>query len=1364
MVERVNPRPRAIHLTLALIIRWFLLLLLIALPLDVYIVLPPNHAIAFLSQALAIEALLLLGVAALAARILKGATPLSLSWWDVAPLGAILVASLLSLLGATSFADAAKGCLKVVVYLGIYLVARAVRQTPGMRPVALTVMVLGALVVIVTGPLSVNPNVPDIAGSILNIQRTSATLPNSVVVRAEATFRYPNELASYLLLALPLLLAYGMRVPSKMERVSFWVLGAIGFWVLTLTYTRGALIAFFVVVPLLFFLLCDRKTALIGAGATLLGAVGFVLFGGEQSQRVLSVLLLDDAGYTSRFAIWRWAFDAFVQHPLFGVGLDNLRFQPNAPFTNVARTLRSVDAENLYLNVLAELGLVGAIPVFVALAGALRRAWRGLKAEGGWIDASWNAGVLAGLLGLLIYGLVDPILISGQVTGLLCALVGLSGPLASQTQRAPAVAVSSAAMSSAAMSAAPANTRNEPLGEPWSREAARPLASRVVFLINAMGFGGVEKQTYMLAAELRRRGVETLVVCPPHAQFIPELQANGIPYRTERIGMNAGRIRGWLGTFALLNPLSRRRTRRQIKALAAEKASIFFCPFPREQALVTRLGVPTVWIFLAPLHYIPHRLIIQPMLKRVAMRAGAIVAITSELAAYLARSGMPRSHIHVIPSTIAPIAPIAPGRSSQNAVRYEHIGVASRLTREKGVQYLIAAMPAILREHPAARLTVAGSGRYLYTLRRQVRRLGLDDYVRFTGYLADTAPFYRELRVFVCPSADRAEGLPTVILEAMQAGVPVVATAVVNGVLDAVIDRRTGLLAEPEDPAALARCVDALLSDTRLAMDIAASGQELVKSRYSIDRTASRFLQIFSDLEQDHTDGGNLAGTSVEVRRVQGANLVTNTSVFLVSKVLTALATALWTVLAARSLLPAQYGNLMLAAGLVDLGAVITDIGLTSIATRELAAASPQTSRATIGALIYLKLALGVLAAAAILTITFLVPFETDARKVIFALGPSLLFVSLQSLTLIFRARLATGYVLVGAFVGSLVSVWGSTLVYWTGPTPLRFAAVRLAMVGVAGIITLLLALFLYRPILRPNWSIMGRMLSASLLLGLALVLNILYYRIDVPLLALLADSTQVAIYASAYRILDVVTLLPVAAAGVALPIMAAHRSSPRHLAAFTRQYLELAVATGLFVAVALTIFRGPLLTFLYGGRYDASEPTLLVLAWVAAATLVTNVFTPLAVALNRQRALLGATVLALAVNVALNVALIPRYGSVAAAYATLITEVVVTTPLIIVAVRSVHLRLVTRPIVAASAATVIALLVSLLGSLLLPDSWIIGVVALVTWLLVTQLIAPRWIPDLVIAVRDRRGQPPQPTDQPASPAEPSPVLSRSAP
>lgn len=1318
----------------ALMVRWFLMLLVLILPLDVYLVVPPQQPVAFLSQILAVEGVVILLLVVLMARLSKVAPPFNLSWGDVLPLGVVLLIALLSIAGAANRSVAAKGSLKIVVYLCLYLLARAVRAGKGIRAVALAILLIGGVIVFITGYVSIVPDVPDVVGMVLNIHRTAASLPGTTVVRAEATFRYPNELAAYLLLVLPILLAFIVKAPTRTERISFALLGAMGFGLLFLTYTRGALLALLVAVPLVCYLLGGRRVFVAGSAILLALTAALLLGTGTASHRYLTVLSLADSGYTARFATWNWAFNAFLSHPFLGVGVDNLRFQPHAPTIDAAQGLHAVDAENLYLNLLAELGVAGFIPVVLMLGGAVRRAWRGLQANWGWLDQGWNAGVIGAITACLIYGLVDPVLVSGQITGLLCVLIGLAGPLTehgmgwnteiSHSTEDPAVAAVGEALRSQAFS-----TGNQGL-----------LTSRIVFLVNSTAFGGAEQHSITLAETLRQRGARVLVVCPPTAQYIPQLTAKQIPYRTMALGMNAGRWRGLLGTLALLNPVSRLRLRHHIKALAAEAPTIFVCPFPREQILVTNVSreqaIHSVWVLHAPLHYLPHRLIVRPLLARLAPRADAIVAIAPSLAKQYIELGFPKQRITVIPNMVA-----APSMSeTARTGNYRHtIGVASRLTHSKGVQFLIAAMPAILQRHPSAELWIAGSGRYASALRRQVRRLGLRDSVRFMGYVDMTEQFYRDLTVFVCPSADPGEGLPTVILEAMRAGTPVVATAV-GGVADLLLDEHAGKLVSPASPQALAQAVVTLLDDPVRAEALGIEGRRVIQQQHTADRVAENFLQLLVMVERKRSGVALEGNISAEVRAVRGKHLLADTSMLLASKVITALVTALWTVLAARTLLPSVYGDLMVCAGLVELGAVITDAGLTAVATRELSEASQRSIRRLIGTLIYLKFGLGLVAMAVTTGVALLLPLDGTVHRLMLLMGASLIFVSLSSLSLIFRARMAIGYVVGTAFFGALVGVYGTIFVYWIAPTALRFAAARLAMVGAAGLMTLAVILYKYRPSLAFDWGIARKFLVSSLLLGVALTLNILYYRLDVPLVALLTNGTQVAIYVSAYRILDVVTLLPAAAASVALPLMvAARRDSIRHLATFCRQYLELSVSCGLLITVLLTIFGAPLLAILYGGRYDTSRPTLQVLAWVAAATLVTNVFMPLMVVLERQRMVLLATALGLAANVSLNFLLIPQLGAIAAAYATLATELVVTAPLIAVAVKMTHMRLVSRPIVAAFLATGAALLAYFATRGVPVDSWIGGAIALVVWGCVLFIIAPRWVMNHIETLRSRR-------------------------
>lgn len=1332
-------------LGMALVVRWFLVLVLLVLPLDVYLVLPPHQPVAFLSQILAAEGACILLAALGAARIFKTEIPFAMSWGDVLPLGAILVIAVLSAVGAGDRSAAVKGCLKIAGYLGLYLIARAVRAGSGLRAIALATMLIACVVVFTAGYVSIIPNVPDVIGTLLNIQRTAATLPASTVVRADATFRYPNELAAYLLLVIPIVLAFVIKAPSTTERLSYALLGTMGVGLLFLTYTRGALIALIVTVPLLCYVLGGRRVFMVGTVVLLALAGGLFLGSGAAGHRYLTVLSLADSGYTTRFAIWHWAFSAFLTHPLLGVGVGNLQFQPHAPYIDASQGIRAVDAENLYLNVLAELGVVGFIPVVLALGGAVRRTWRGLQANWSWLDQGWNAGVLGGIVACLIYGVVDPVLVSGQVTGLLCVLAGLVGPLAE---------LESDTASGRSGSTSPRASVEIPVAlrdQLFSTRSASNLHSRIIFLVNSMRFGGAEQHSFTLAEALRDRGVKAVIICPPTAQFIPQLETRRIPYRTMTLGMNAGRWRGYLGTLALLNPWSRMRLRGHIRMLAAEEPTLFVCPFPREQVLVARLSreersVRTLWVLHAPLHFLPHRLIVRPLLIRLASRVGAIVAIAPHLANHYIQLGVPEQLMTVIPNMVAPPSVMAAAPLERRAPAIPTIGVASRLIRSKGVQFLISAMPAILQQYPSAELVIAGSGRYVRALKRQVKRFGVHEFVRFVGQIDMNEQFYRELSVFVCPSADAGEGLPTVILEAMRAGCPVVATSV-GGVPDLFHDRRAGLLVPPGAPEALAQAVIKVLGDAGLAHDMSIEGRRLVQHSYTVDRVAERYVRLMLRVERNDPSDSMSGHISAEVRAVHGKHLLADTSALLASKVITALVTALWTVLAARTLLPAVYGDLMVCAGLIELGAVITDAGLTAVATRELTHASRAELDKFIGTVIYLKVALGVVATSVVIGAALVLPLGGDVRKIMLVLGPSLVFVSLNSLTLVFRARLAIGYVLGASLIGAIAGVYSTTFVYWTAPSALRFAAARLAMVGAAGVVTLVMILYKYRPSVALDWVIARKFLLSSLPLGVALALNILYYRLDVPLLAVLTNTTQVAIYVSAYRILDVVTLLPAAAAAVALPLMtAAQHDGSRHLATFCRQYLELAVACGLLITVLLTVFGAPLLAVLYGGRYNASSPTLGVLAWVAAATLVTNVFMPLMVVLDRRRTVLLATALGLLVNCSLNVALIPHIGAIAAAYATLATEFVVTAPLMVVASRTIHMSLFSRPMLAAVLATGAALGANFGLHVALDVPWAAGLVALAVWGTVLFTLAPRWLMSSIEVLRSRRSPAGRPT------------------
>lgn len=378
-------------------------------------------------------------------------------------------------------------------------------------------------------------------------------------------------------------------------------------------------------------------------------------------------------------------------------------------------------------------------------------------------------------------------------------------------------------------------------------------ASRVVFLVNAPGYGGTEQHSITLATDLHHRGERVLVVCPPGSPLLPLLANEGVPFRERPLGMPVGRVKGIVGTLNyFLNPLSRRRLARAVLELAAEEPSLFVCPFPREQLLVTPLahyiGSPVIWGIHSPLAYAPHRLLLRRSWHRRATLAAATFTVSGELARRLTARGFPDERLLVLPNAIPAESILAP---SERAPVPGRLVITARLTRTKGVQYAIAALPHLLRNHPEAHLVIVGSGRYERSLRWLSRRLKVANQVRFLGYHPAPRHVLATAHILLCPSIEQ-EGLPTSILEAYGAGVPVVASSI-GGIPDIVSTGQTGLLVPPGNSVALAEAVGTLLADPVLARALGDRGQDVVRQGYTFDQVGGTFARLVESIARGGT-------------------------------------------------------------------------------------------------------------------------------------------------------------------------------------------------------------------------------------------------------------------------------------------------------------------------------------------------------------------------------------------------------------------------------------------------------------------------------------------------------------------------------
>jgi len=142
-------------------------------------------------------------------------------------------------------------------------------------------------------------------------------------------------------------------------------------------------------------------------------------------------------------------------------------------------------------------------------------------------------------------------------------------------------------------------------------------------------------------------------------------------------------------------------------------------------------------------------------------------------------------------------------------------------------------------------LVLVGDGPERSNLVRAAAAARVPAPVIFAGHQRDVRPFYGMADLFVLPS--HSEGSPNVLLEAMAAGVPVVATAA-GGVPEMTESEETALLVPPSDPEALAGAMIRLLADPPLATRLAANASAMIQSRFSPETYERELTAIYAGL------------------------------------------------------------------------------------------------------------------------------------------------------------------------------------------------------------------------------------------------------------------------------------------------------------------------------------------------------------------------------------------------------------------------------------------------------------------------------------------------------------------------------------
>jgi glycosyltransferase involved in cell wall biosynthesis len=374
---------------------------------------------------------------------------------------------------------------------------------------------------------------------------------------------------------------------------------------------------------------------------------------------------------------------------------------------------------------------------------------------------------------------------------------------------------------------------------------------RIVHIITRSdNVGGAQVHVRDLSVTAREQGHEVTVLTGGVGPFTEDLSEHGVPWISiPRLGRPIRPIDDWLAFQQIRAAL--RRLEPAVTSTHSSKAGLLGRVAAwslGDTAIFTAHG----WAFHPSLP--SYRALTYRYLETLGAKFAERIITVSEFDRQLAlRSGVAPAHKLVMVHNGIPDVPPALRAAADAMV--PHLIMVARFEDPKDHRTLFQALAGL--RHMPWELDLIGDGPLLGEAESHAAALGISDRVRFWGSRKDVAERLAKSDAFLLLS-DR-EGFPLSVLEAMRAGLPVIASAV-GGIPEAVADGVTGFLVPPRDPETLRDRVERLLADPALRGRIGAAGRKRYEQEFTLSHSFSKTLQVYQDAVESggssHARGG----------------------------------------------------------------------------------------------------------------------------------------------------------------------------------------------------------------------------------------------------------------------------------------------------------------------------------------------------------------------------------------------------------------------------------------------------------------------------------------------------------------------------
>lgn len=360
----------------------------------------------------------------------------------------------------------------------------------------------------------------------------------------------------------------------------------------------------------------------------------------------------------------------------------------------------------------------------------------------------------------------------------------------------------------------------------------------ILHIIAPASFGGMERVVTTLAAGQLRQGhrVQIISVLSPGNQphpFVAGIEAAGIESVVLRIG-----DRDYLG--------ERRAVREVIRDRQPDLVHTHgFRPDVTDGGVARSEGLPVVSTCHGFIDFGTRGAMYQWLQRRALRKYDAVIAVSALIVSKLKAARVPVEKIHLVPNAFADDGEVVSRDAARRALDLPDvpvIGWVGRLSAEKGPDIALEAFAQL--DHPMAVLVFIGDGRERAMLESRATTLGIRDRVLWRGAVANVGRLFPAFDAFLLSS--RTEGTPMVLLEAMSARVPIIATKV-GGVPD-VVSNDSAWLVEALDVDALASSLRAVIGNPESTKERVDRAQATLRARFSLSNWLAQYEKIYRSL------------------------------------------------------------------------------------------------------------------------------------------------------------------------------------------------------------------------------------------------------------------------------------------------------------------------------------------------------------------------------------------------------------------------------------------------------------------------------------------------------------------------------------